>query len=82
MKIFVASLATILALTGGALAAGNHAGGHGHGEAGMMAIGKPGAINAGLLAAAILATGDAALAQRLDDWRARQTQSVADTVED
>ena len=49
---------------------------------GTLAIGKPGAINAGLLAAAILATGDAALAQRLDDWRARQTQSVADTVED
>ena len=49
---------------------------------GTLAIGAAGATNAGLLAAAILATGDAALAQRLDDWRARQTQSVADTVED
>lgn len=44
---------------------------------GTLAIGKPGAINAGLLAAAILATGDAALATRLKDWRARQTDGVA-----
>ena len=44
---------------------------------GTLAIGKPGAINAGLLAAAILATGDAALAERLKAWRARQTDSVA-----
>jgi len=44
---------------------------------GTLAIGKPGAINAGLLAAAILATGDAALARRLDAWRARQTADVA-----
>ena len=36
---------------------------------GTLAIGKAGAINAGLLAAAILATGDAALAERLDAWR-------------
>jgi len=44
---------------------------------GTLAIGKPGAINAGLLAAAILATGDAALAERLKAWRAKQTEGVA-----
>jgi len=44
---------------------------------GTLAIGKPGAINAGLLAAAILATGDSALAERLKAWRAAQTDSVA-----
>lgn len=44
---------------------------------GTLAIGKPGAINAGLLAAAILALSDAALAKRLDAWRAKQTASVA-----
>jgi 5-(carboxyamino)imidazole ribonucleotide mutase len=44
---------------------------------GTLAIGKPGAINAGLLAAAILATSDAALAGRLKAWRAAQTDSVA-----
>lgn len=44
---------------------------------GTLAIGKAGAINAGLLAAAILATSDAALAERLQAWRARQTESVA-----
>ena len=44
---------------------------------GTLAIGKPGAINAGLLAAAILATSDAALAERLKAWRAKQTESVA-----
>ncbi len=47
-----------------------------------LAIGKPGAINAGLLAASILATTDDALAERLDAWRARQTEAVAETVED
>ena len=47
-----------------------------------LAIGKPGAINAGLLAAAILATSDPALADRLDAWRAKQTDAVAETVED
>ncbi len=45
---------------------------------GTLAIGKPGAINAGLLAAAILATSDGALATRLKDWRATQTAAVAD----
>ncbi|RZM03382.1 MAG: 5-(carboxyamino)imidazole ribonucleotide mutase [Sphingomonas sp.] len=44
---------------------------------GTLAIGKPGAINAGLLAAAILATADDALAERLKAWRAAQTDSVA-----
>lgn len=44
---------------------------------GTLAIGKPGAINAGLLAAAILATADDALAERLKAWRAKQTDSVA-----
>ena len=45
---------------------------------GTLAIGKSGAINAGLLAAAVLALGDQALAERLDDWRARQTAAVAE----
>jgi len=45
---------------------------------GTLAIGKAGAINAGLLAAAILATSDEALAARLQDWRKRQTDAVAD----
>ena len=44
---------------------------------GTLAIGKPGAINAGLLAAAILAASDADLAGRLKAWRARQSESVA-----
>lgn len=43
-----------------------------------LAIGKAGATNAGLLAAAILALSDADLAARLDAWRARQTETVAD----
>ena len=41
-----------------------------------FAIGKAGAINAGLLAAAILAGTDPALATRLDAWRASQTEAV------
>ena len=44
---------------------------------GTLAIGKPGAINAGLLAAAILATSDDTLAERLKAWRAAQTDNVA-----
>ena len=48
---------------------------------GTLAIGKAGAANAGLLAAAILANGDAALAARLEAWREQQTQSVADQPE-
>jgi len=45
---------------------------------GTLAIGEAGATNAGLLAAAILATGDAALAERLKAFRAKQTASVAE----
>jgi 5-(carboxyamino)imidazole ribonucleotide mutase len=43
---------------------------------GTLAIGKAGAINAALLAASILALADPALAERLDAWRARQTEGV------
>jgi 5-(carboxyamino)imidazole ribonucleotide mutase len=48
---------------------------------GTLAIGKPGAINAALLAAAILANHDPALAERLDAWRKRQTDAVAEAPE-
>ncbi len=41
-----------------------------------MAIGEAGAANAGLMAAAILATGDPALALRLDEWRAALSASI------
>ena len=44
---------------------------------GTLAIGKAGAINAALLAAAVLALSDRKLAKRLDAWRARQSKSVA-----
>jgi 5-(carboxyamino)imidazole ribonucleotide mutase len=44
---------------------------------GALAIGKAGAINAALLAAAILARTDRELSRRLADYRARQTESVA-----
>jgi len=44
---------------------------------GTLAIGKSGAKNAGLLAASILALGDADLADRLDTWRTAQTDAVA-----
>ncbi len=47
-----------------------------------LAIGEPGAKNAGLLAAQILALSDEALAARLADFRARNTAGVAETVED
>ncbi|HVZ90626.1 MAG TPA: 5-(carboxyamino)imidazole ribonucleotide mutase [Rhizomicrobium sp.] len=43
-----------------------------------FAIGESGARNAALHAAAILALSDAALATRLQDWRARQTAAVAE----
>lgn len=49
---------------------------------GTLAIGKAGATNAGLLAAGILALSDASLAHRLAEWRAGQTASVPETVED
>ena len=45
---------------------------------GALAIGKAGAANAGLMAAAILATSDEALAERLDAWRLAQTDGIAD----
>ncbi|MEY4574084.1 MAG: N5-carboxyaminoimidazole ribonucleotide mutase [Pseudomonadota bacterium] len=48
---------------------------------GTLAIGKAGATNAALLAAAMLANNDAALAARLNAWRAAQTASVAETPE-
>jgi 5-(carboxyamino)imidazole ribonucleotide mutase len=48
---------------------------------GTLAIGKAGATNAALLAAAMLANEDAALAERLDAWRAAQTASVTETPE-
>ena len=48
---------------------------------GTLAIGEAGAKNAALLAAAILANSDPALAQRLDAWRTAQTESVADQPE-
>lgn len=48
---------------------------------GTLAIGRAGAVNAALLAAAMLATGDAALAQRLDAWRKKQTDDVAERPE-
>ncbi len=44
---------------------------------GCLAIGEAGAVNAALLAAAILALDDKALAGRLADWRAAQTAAVA-----
>ena len=48
---------------------------------GTLAIGKAGAINAALLAAAVLALADPALSQRLEAWRRRQTTAVAERPE-
>jgi 5-(carboxyamino)imidazole ribonucleotide mutase len=48
---------------------------------GTLAIGKSGAINAALLAAAMLATADEALAERLANWRSNQTDSVGESPE-
>lgn len=45
---------------------------------GTLAIGKAGAINAALIAAAVLALSDEALAERLDAWRAARTASVGE----
>jgi 5-(carboxyamino)imidazole ribonucleotide mutase len=45
---------------------------------GTLAIGEAGAVNAALLAAAVLALTDKDLAKRLDAWRAEQTQAVAE----
>jgi len=49
---------------------------------GTLAIGKPGAINAALLAAAVLALSDGKVAKRLDALRAKQTRSVAKRPKD
>jgi len=49
---------------------------------GTFAIGEAGATNAALFAAQILALSDAALAGRLQDWRARLTANVAETPSD
>jgi 5-(carboxyamino)imidazole ribonucleotide mutase len=49
---------------------------------GTLAIGKAGASNAALLATAVLALNDEALATRLDDWRQRQSDSVPDRPKD
>ena len=49
---------------------------------GTLAIGKAGAVNAALLAAAMLATSAEALAGRLQDWREQQTGSVAEAPND
>jgi 5-(carboxyamino)imidazole ribonucleotide mutase len=48
---------------------------------GTLAIGKPGAINAALLAASVLALNDPALASRLAAWRAAQTEAVSERPE-
>ena len=49
---------------------------------GTLAIGKAGAVNAALLAASVLSLSDAALAERLDAWRAAQTAAVAERPKD
>ncbi len=49
---------------------------------GTLAIGQPGAANAALLAASVLAAFDDALAERLDAWRAARTAAVADIPSD
>ncbi len=49
---------------------------------GTLAIGEPGAANAALLAAQILALEDTSLAQRISDWRKRQTEAVAEFPSD
>ena len=49
---------------------------------GTLAIGQAGAINAALLAASVLALNDAALARRLEAWRAAQTAGVPEAPKD
>jgi 5-(carboxyamino)imidazole ribonucleotide mutase len=49
---------------------------------GTLAIGKSGAINAALLAASVLALTDAALSTRLEAWRKKQTDAVAEAPSD
>jgi 5-(carboxyamino)imidazole ribonucleotide mutase len=48
---------------------------------GTLAIGKPGAINAALLAASVLALNDAALSEKLAAWRKAQTDAVGEQPE-
>ena len=48
---------------------------------GTLAIGKAGAINAALLAVAVLALNDSILSQKLDNWRQQQTDSVSEFPE-
>ena len=48
---------------------------------GTLAIGRAGAVNAGLLAASILALNDPGLAERLDRWREAQTEAVGESPE-
>ncbi len=49
---------------------------------GTLAIGKAGAVNAALLAAAVLALTDESLAERLDAWRAKQSAAIAEKPSD
>jgi len=49
---------------------------------GTLAIGRAGAINAALLAAAVLALADSQVAAALDEWRTRQTADVAEAPSD
>jgi 5-(carboxyamino)imidazole ribonucleotide mutase len=49
---------------------------------GTLAIGIPGAKNAGLLAASIIALGDPAVAEKLEDWRRAQTDAVTESPTD
>jgi 5-(carboxyamino)imidazole ribonucleotide mutase len=46
---------------------------------GTLAIGDPGAVNAGLLAGSVIALMDETVTQALDEWRTRQTEGVAET---
>jgi len=46
-----------------------------------LAVGKAGAVNAGLLAASILAASDTELGERLAAWRREQTDAVAESPE-
>jgi 5-(carboxyamino)imidazole ribonucleotide mutase len=49
---------------------------------GTLAIGQTGAVNAALLAASVLALSDPTLSNRLEAWRARQTEAVAEEPKD
>jgi 5-(carboxyamino)imidazole ribonucleotide mutase len=49
---------------------------------GTLAIGRAGAVNAALLAASVLALGDDALADRLDAWRRKQSESIPEVPVD